>query len=100
MSRNRISIMATMLDVAREGALKTGIMYGANVTLAQLNTFLEYLKVNGLLEEITEEEQQRTKKFYTTPKGFLFLEKFRKLRELFAHGEDQGSDGEEDNYPF
>ena len=46
--RDHLDIIAEMLEVARDGALKTKIMYEANLSFAQLNEYLSFLLEIGL----------------------------------------------------
>lgn len=48
-NRNRIEIGASILQVASEGARKTRIMYGANLSYRQLKRYLQLLTTRGLL---------------------------------------------------
>jgi len=50
--RDRLSITAECLIVAREGVLKTKIMYDANLSFAQLNQYLTLVIDWNLLEAI------------------------------------------------
>src|SRR5579875_1225458 len=91
--------MAEMLDVARGGAPRMSLMRGGNLSLRQLNTFLDLLIENGMLQEgegegdtpkaisgyeakSLQKQYQPTGKFYTTQKGLSFLEKFKAIKEF------------------
>jgi predicted transcriptional regulator len=52
--RSRAEVISDILEVAVEGALKTHIMYGANLSYAQLRRYLPLLLERGLLEARTE----------------------------------------------
>jgi len=71
--------MAEILEVAREGTLKTQIMYRANLSFAQLNEYLALLLELDLLEAIEEAEKTLYK---TTNKGLRYLQSYREIREL------------------
>lgn len=75
--RDRFTIMAEILNIARNGTLKTRIMYGADLSFTQLNEYLSSLQEVKLLEVDTEDG----KKIYeTTSKGEKYLETFEELK--------------------
>jgi predicted transcriptional regulator len=71
--------MAEILDVAREGTLKTQVMYRANLSFAQLNEYLSLLLELNLLETVKTPEKTIYK---TTEKGLRYLQSYREIREL------------------
>jgi len=77
--RDRLYIMAEILEVTMEGALKTQVMYKANLSFAQLNEYLHFLLDLKLLELIEDTEKHVYK---TTSKGARYLESYRKIRDL------------------
>lgn len=79
--RDRLFIMAQVLDIAQEPNLKTQIMYKASLSFAQLNEYLSMLLDLGLLEAIKDEKGERTA-YKTTSKGLRYLEVFNETRKL------------------
>ena len=77
--RDRLTIMAQILNIAREGTLKTQIMYRANLSFAQLNEYLSLLQEVKLLKVNTEDGRTMYK---TTPKGVKYLENFAEIKDL------------------
>lgn len=77
--RDRLYIMAEVLEIARNGCLKTQIMYRANLSFAQLNDYLGFLLEVRLLKESNENGKTV---FRTTRKGFRFLQNYYKIRDL------------------
>ena len=77
--RDRLTIMAQILNIAREGTLKTQIMYRANLSFAQLNEYLALLQEVKLLK-VNSEEGRTT--YRTTSKGIEYLEGFSTINEL------------------
>jgi len=71
--------MAEILEVAREGTLKTQIMYRANLSFAQLNEYLSLLLELDLLEAVETNEKILYK---TTDRGLRYLQNYREIREL------------------
>ena len=86
--RDRLFIMAEILDVAREGTLKTQVMYRANLSFAQLNEYLSLLLDLNLLEAIETPEKTIYK---TTRKGLRYLRSYREIRELLKKGKENDS---------
>ena len=72
-------IMAEILEVALDGALKTQMMYRANLSFAQLNEYLKLLLDIKLLA-IPENSERRIYK--TTHKGMRYLQSYREISEL------------------
>jgi len=77
--RDRLYIMAEILEVALEGVLKTQVMYKANLSFAQLNEYLHLMLDLNLLEFSKNTERHVYK---TTQKGVRYLESYRKIKEL------------------
>lgn len=77
--RDRLSIIAEILEVTLEGALKTQVMYRANLSFAQLNNYLSLVLDLNLLE--LEKNNQKTV-YKTTGKGMRFLENYKQIQEM------------------
>jgi len=92
--RDRLYIMAEILGVAREGTLKTQIMYQANLSFAQLNEYLSLLLELNLLETVVANGKTIYK---TTEKGLRYLESYREIRELLKRENGKGNNGKEAN---
>jgi predicted transcriptional regulator len=71
--------MAEILEIAKNGCLKTHIMYRANLSFAQLNEYLGVLLEVGLLGETSEDGKHV---YNMTRKGISFLQNYHKLRKL------------------
>lgn len=71
-----MDIAAAILGIAKDGAIKTRIMYSAFLSFPQLKEYLELLIDNGLLE--TSEHDARTT-FITTDKGKRFLKMYNEV---------------------
>jgi predicted transcriptional regulator len=82
--RNRIYIIADILTIAKEGSLKTQIMYRANLSFAQLNEYLSFLTQIYLLKI----RKENGKTIYrTTAKGDKYLEKYKDIANLLENNE-------------
>ncbi|UCE16020.1 MAG: transcriptional regulator [Candidatus Bathyarchaeota archaeon] len=83
--RSQIDIIANILQVAVEGAKKTHIMYGCNLSFGQLQTYLDLLLDRGLLETISETGGAGNSAFFqTTTRGQSFLHVYQDLRGLLT----------------
>lgn len=81
--RSRLQILADVLSLVNEGAKRTHIMYGANLSFKLLNKYLGEVLNAGLarlrddgLYEITE-------------KGLIFLDKCNRFLEHNEHNRNQ-----------
>lgn len=82
--RDRLFIMAEILTIAKDGSLKTQIMYRANLSFAQLNEYLTVLTKMNLLEI----KNENNKKIYkTTAKGDKYLEKYKEISDILGKEE-------------
>jgi len=80
--RDRLYIIAEILNIAKGGSLKTQIMYRANLSFAQLNEYLSFLTKMNLLASKKEEGK---KTYVTTVKGEKYLEKYKDLANLLGN---------------
>ena|SRR5487761_361907 len=80
-NRNRLGIVANILTIAKQGALKTHLMYKANLSYTMLRDYLKFLLDNGLLLESRYPEDKVTL-YRTTEKGTRFLESYVALKDL------------------
>jgi predicted transcriptional regulator len=77
--RDKLCIIAEILEIAKDGTLKTQIMYKANLSFAQLNEYLKFMLKINLIEKIVD----RGKDVYTTTnKGLDFLQRQCEITEL------------------
>jgi len=74
--RDRLYIMAEILKIAKRKALKTQLMYGANLSFAQLNDYLGVLISTKLLKTIRKDNKLV---YTTTSKGLEFLTNYEKI---------------------
>jgi len=87
--RDKLYIIAEILEIARDGTLKTQIMYRANLSFAQLNGYLNFMLKTNLLDKIAVNEKEVYK---ASEKGINFLIRYREINELLKNGEDCKSD--------
>ena len=86
--RDKLVIMAEIMYISRNGALKTQIMYKANLSFAQLTEYLKLLSQTSLLEKFAENGKQIYK---ATRKGIDFLERQQEIMDLLY--QEEGRNG-------
>jgi predicted transcriptional regulator len=91
--RSRVELYATVLEVIKrypEGSRITKMSYGVGVPIDRLKTILSDLTSYGLVQTLTDEEDDGV--LYTlTPRAFDFLETYWKMRSfLEAFGGEKG----------
>jgi predicted transcriptional regulator len=77
--RGRLSIIADILDVAKRGAVKTRIMYGASLSFSQLRDYLSFLLDANFLKVV---ENPNRSHYKTTKKGLQYLQSYKEIEEL------------------
>ena len=82
-NRTRLEILASILKVASNGALKTHIMYKANLSHRQLERYLAFLEERGLLLQAID-ENQGGRVYRVTEKGFEFLREYSHVSNYFT----------------
>ncbi len=86
--RDKLYIIAEILEIAKEGTLKTQIMYRANLSFTQLNDYLNFMLRINLLEKI---EVNGKEMYEATEKGIDFLQRYREINEMLRTSEDGSS---------
>ena len=79
--RDRLYIIAEILDIARDGALKTQIMYKANLSFSQLNTYIKLLLETQLLEIL---KKNRKTIYKTTKRGVEYMQSYKEVIETLS----------------
>ena len=77
--RDKLYILAEILEIAKEGTLKTQIMYRANLSFTQLNDYLRFMLKISLLEKVLRNDRDTYK---ATDKGLDFIQRYREITEL------------------
>jgi predicted transcriptional regulator len=83
--RDKLYIVAEILEIARDGSLKTQIMYRANLSFTQLNDYLRFMLKINLLERVLENDREI---YRATGKGVDFLQRYREINELLRSEEE------------
>ena len=74
--RDKLFIIAEILEIAKEGTLKTQIMYRANLSHRQLEKYLNFLEANGMLIQVLRDD---VRMFQVTEKGIEFLKEYERI---------------------
>ena len=83
--RDKLYIIAEILEIARDGTLKTQIMYRANLSFTQLNDYLRFMLRISLIDKIVKNDKETYK---ATEKGLDFLQRYREITELLKSEND------------
>lgn len=73
--RSRIEILSCIVELCRDPMPRTHIMYKANLSQRQLNTYLKFLLRVGLIGRESNE-------YRITEKGFEFIKKYDRIKKL------------------
>jgi predicted transcriptional regulator len=88
--RDKLRIIAEILEIAKEGTLKTQIMYKANLSFAQLTEYLKFMLKIKLIQKLN---RQGKDVYITTDKGLDFLQRQCELTELLKTEEEKPKNG-------
>jgi predicted transcriptional regulator len=77
--RNRIDIIAQLLDAASNPTTKTKMMYKAMLSYEQLKEYLVMLTENDLIAY-----DNPSRRFTTTNKGYEFVKRYEELNNLIT----------------
>jgi predicted transcriptional regulator len=77
--RDQLSIIANILDKAREGARKTQIMYAANLSFTQLNEYITFLLDQGLIRLHKVDKKEI---YIATVRGVIFAKMYSELLDM------------------
>jgi predicted transcriptional regulator len=89
--RDKLFIIAEIIEIARDGSLKTQVMYRANLSFTQLNDYLRFMMRISLLEKVLENDKDY---YRATDKGLDFLQRYREINELLkTEGETNSKNG-------
>ncbi len=83
--RDKLGIIAEIIEIARNGTLKTQIMYRANLSFAQLNEYIDYMLKTRLLEKLGVNGKEV---YAATEKGLDFFQKHAELAVMLEEGHE------------
>jgi len=79
--RDKLVIMAEIIDIAKSGSSKTHIMFKANLSFSQLNEYLAALSRANLLEKLTQDGREIYK---PTERGLEFMQMQQAIISLLS----------------
>jgi len=79
--RSKVDILAEILQIARHGEKKTGIMYKANLSYSRLEFYLRLLLDSQLLQKTN---HTRGSLYRTTTKGAAFITLSKELDKILS----------------
>lgn len=83
--------MANIIEIAKEGTLKTQIMYKANLSFTQLNNYISFLISANMITPTIFDGREG---YIVTEQGLDFLQKHNEIvRLLKTSGSDRKSEG-------
>lgn len=74
--RNKLDIVAEILDLAVDGIKRTGVVYLTNINFTMLRKYEKILIEKGFIEKLDG-------LLYTTDDGIKFLQKYRELMDAW-----------------
>jgi predicted transcriptional regulator len=80
--RDKLYILAEILEIVKEGTLKTQLMYRANLSFRQLHDYLNFMLKINLLERDVRNDKEIYK---ATARGLDFLQRYREITELLRY---------------
>ena len=80
--RSDIEIIADMLEIGENGAGKTQIMYGANMSYSQIQKYLGFLMGHGFVNKMEMGNPSVT--YQVTDSGLKLLELISNLKEMLG----------------
>jgi predicted transcriptional regulator len=86
--RSNIEIIADMLKVGENGAGKTKIMYGANLSYSQIQKYLGFLMSEGFIDKIEVGNPSVTYK--VTDSGLKLLDTINSIIKMLSLDDDDG----------
>jgi predicted transcriptional regulator len=81
--RDKLFVIASILDATKDGALKTQVMYRATLSYTQLNDYLRFMLKLNLLEIVSQDDKET---YRATVKGMDFLQRYNEI-SLLMKGE-------------
>ena len=84
--RDKLKIIAEIMEVAKGSQLKTRIMYMVNLSFSQVNEYLSFLTEMGFLRVYQENGK---KNYETTDKGNRYIENYAEMANLLRPEEQQ-----------
>lgn len=84
--RDRLGILAEILEVAKNKEGKTRIMYSVNLSFSQINEYLKFLTEMGFIEIRCINGK---KSYQTTSKGYDYIDNYVEMSQLLASKKEE-----------
>jgi predicted transcriptional regulator len=84
--RDKLNIIAEILQISKNGTLKTQIMYKANLSFSQLGDYLQFMQNAKLLKQV---DDMGKDVYVATEKGLDFLERHYELTQMLKEYENK-----------
>jgi predicted transcriptional regulator len=78
--RSKNAIISDILEICKDGACKTKIVYQANLNFGTANPYIDLLVKNNLLEV----KQGKNIEYETTDKGIHLLDDFKQINSQLS----------------
>lgn len=88
--RDRLYIIAEILEIAKEGIIKTQLMYRGNLSFTQLNDYLQFMLKIDFLSRILENDKEI---YRATAKGMDYLQRYGEIMGMLNAQDDSNSGG-------
>ena len=79
-NRDRVSIIAAILEVSAQGASKTRIMFGANLSFSMLEKYLEVVLTSDFV-------RLEDSKYYLTERGRQYLKQYKQFETRYVEAQ-------------
>lgn len=80
-NRSRLEIISNLLTIAKNGTLKTHLMYGANLSYLMVTEYLDIMLRSELIME-SNENDNTSRTYRTSDKGMKFLELYQTIKSM------------------
>ncbi|MCL4519630.1 MAG: winged helix-turn-helix domain-containing protein, partial [Thaumarchaeota archaeon] len=80
-NRGRLEIISNLLTIAKNGTLKTHLMYGANLSYLMVTEYLDIMLRSELIAEANGNDNT-SKQYRTSDKGLKFLELYQTIKAM------------------
>ncbi|WP_268541201.1 winged helix-turn-helix domain-containing protein [Candidatus Nitrosotenuis cloacae] len=82
-NRGWLDIIDFILEVCKNGSLKTHIMYKCNLNSKQVERYIQFLLRCRLLDEVKTVEDSKRQLYKTTDLGRKYTGRYKELAEIF-----------------
>jgi predicted transcriptional regulator len=79
--RDRLGILAEILETAKNKQGKTKIMYRVNLSFTQVNEYLSFLSEMGFIKV---QKEKGRKSYETTSKGYSYVDNYVEMSQLLS----------------